>query len=275
MIAQYLLLAILLAGTLNHRNRFVRAAGTLLVAVGLAFIVSSIYLADTDGTFGALPPPSVRPKLLNAQAVLALAAILFLLWATRWQLRRPLTDKIPWRNTGATFGGISRCLHWATATLVLCLIPMGLFIQSLPVASPERATFLAVHETLGVTVLVLVLIRLAWLSRSAPPPLSPALLPWERALARIVHPVLYALIVLLPVTGLLLAASSSGGSMELYGWTVSLPAGMSPLARALGPTLHDQVLPVLFCLGLTMHLGAVLKHHFIARRTQDVRRMLR
>ncbi len=86
MTAQYLGLAIILAITLNHANRFVRAGGTLLVAIGLAFIVLSIYLADTDGTFAALPAGSYRPKLLNAQAVAALAAIMFLLWAT-WRHR--------------------------------------------------------------------------------------------------------------------------------------------------------------------------------------------
>ncbi len=53
MTAQYLALAILVAATLNHRNCFVRAAGTLLVAVGLAFIVASVYLADTDARLGA------------------------------------------------------------------------------------------------------------------------------------------------------------------------------------------------------------------------------
>jgi hypothetical protein len=53
MTAQYLILAVVLAFTLNHANPFVRAGGTLLAAVGLAFIVLSIVLADLDGTFAA------------------------------------------------------------------------------------------------------------------------------------------------------------------------------------------------------------------------------
>jgi hypothetical protein len=133
MTAQYLALAILVAATLNHRNCFVRAAGTLLGAIGLAFIVLSVYLADADGTFEALPAGSVRPILLNVQAAAALIAIIFLLWATWRQLRRPRTADLPWPNTTATYGLISRAAHWATATLVLCLIPIGLFMQTLPV----------------------------------------------------------------------------------------------------------------------------------------------
>jgi cytochrome b561 len=271
--AQYLGLAIILAITLNHPNRFVRAGGTLLVAIGLAFIVLSIYLADTDGTFAALPAGSVRPELLNGQAVVALAAIVFLLWATWRQLRRPLTAVVPWRNSRATFGLVSRSAHWATATLVLCLIPIGLFMQVLPAASPDRVVFMAVHQTLGVTVLVVILLRLAWLTRSAPPPLPPSLRPWERLLAHAVHPALYALIISLPVTGLLLSVFG-GVPLELFGWAVPLPATPPP-AGTLWPAPHNQILPVLFYAIIAMHLGAVLKHHFIARRTEDVRRMLR
>jgi cytochrome b561 len=271
--AQYLGLAIILAFTLNHANRFVRAAGTLLVAIGLAFIVLSIYLADTDGTFAAVPAGNLRPALLNAQAVVAVAAIVFLLWAAWRQLHRRVPPGLPWRNTQARFGLVSRAAHWATATLVLCLIPIGLFMQTLTPNAPDRAVFVAVHETIGVTVLVLVLARLAWLARNAPPKLSPSLRPWERALARATHPALYALIILLPVTGLLLTVFG-GVPLELYGWNVPLPAA-APATSTLWPTLHNQILPLLFYAVITLHLAAVLKHHFIARRTEDVRRMLR
>jgi cytochrome b561 len=66
-----------------------------------------------------------------------------------------------------------------------------------------------------------------------------------------------------------------GVPLELFGWTVPLRVGTVPGSAALWPTLHNLVLPVLFYAVIAMHLGAVLKHHFIARRTQDVRRMLR
>ena len=274
MTAQYLGIAILLVVTLNHSNRFVRAGGTFLVALGLSFIVLSIYLADTDGTFAATSADNFRPKLLNAQAVAALVAIVFLLWATWRQLSRPLTMAVSWRNTPASFGLISRGAHWATATLVLCLIPIGLFMQVLPPASPDRAVFMAVHETLGATVLVLVVGRLAWLTCSAPPMVSPSLRPWERLVARVVHPALYATIVLWPLTGILLTVFG-GLKLELYNWTVPLPAGTLSPAATLWPTLHNQVLPLLFYAIVALHLGAVLKHHFITRRAEDVRRMLR
>ncbi len=276
MTAQYLILAVVLAFTLNHANPFVRAGGTLLAAVGLAFIVLSIVLADLDGTFAALPAGmgATRPLLLNAQAVIASAAVLFLLWAAWRQVRRPMAVPVPWRNTGDAFGLVSRYAHWASAVLILCLVPMGLFMTVLPEGSPDRGMFVAVHQTLGVTVLVLVLLRLAWLRRSAPPPLPADLKPWERRLAGALHPVLYGLILGLPITGLLLSLSR-GGPLEIYGWLVPLPASVGGEAWSVWAVLHNQVLPVLFYGVIAMHLGAVLKHHFLARRPADVRRMLR
>ncbi len=272
MIAQYLALAILLAVTLNHGNRFVRAGGTLLAAVGLAFIVLSIYLADTDGTFAAVPAGNLRPIILNGQAAAANAAILFLLWATWAQLGRRSTAPLPWRNTGVTFGLISRYAHWANATLVLCLMPIGLFLQTLRPAAPDRAAFLAVHETLGVIVLVLVLFRLAWITQSPPPPPSQSLKPWERRLASAAHPALYVLILSMPVAGILLTVFS-GDPLKLFG------ASLGPLvasgSSAPWRMLHNQILPILFYVVFAMHLGAVLKHHFVAGCKDDVRRMVR
>jgi cytochrome b561 len=274
MTAQYLVLALLLAVTLNHRNRFVRAAGTFLVAIALAFIVLSIYLADTDGTFAALPAGNYRPIVLNAQAGIALLTIVFLLRATLRQWRRSPRGEVPWRNTVATYGLVSRGAHWATATLVLCLIPVGLFMQSLPTGSPDRVVFVAVHETLGATVLFLVLLRMAWLLRSPPPPLSALMVPWERLAAQALHPALYALILLLPLTGLLQTVFG-GLALEVYGWTVPVPATVARGSSAVWRTLHNEILPDLFYVVITLHLGAVVKHHFITRRTEDVRRMLR
>jgi cytochrome b561 len=274
MTAQYLAIALVLAVSLNHAHRFVRAAGTALAALSLAFIVLSIVLADLDGTFAVLPADNLRPLLLNVLAAVATAAILFLLWATRRQMHRRVTAALAWRNSGMTYGRISRYLHWATATLMLCLIPMGLFLQTLPETSPVRAVFLAVHETLGSTVLGLLLIRLAWLTLSKPPRSLDSPRPWQRLLARAVHMALYVLLLLLPATGMLLVASKRM-PLELYGVALALPAKSDLPGGLPWAALHNLVLPALFCCVIALHLGGALMHHFVARRGDDIRRMLR
>ena len=93
-------------------------------------------------------------------------------------------------------------------------------------------------------------------------------------MAGALHPVLYALILGLPITGLLLSIAQ-GGPLEIYGWTAPLSAGTGSGSGSVWAVLHNQILPVLFYGVIAMHLGAVLKHHFVARRPADVRRMLR
>jgi cytochrome b561 len=39
--------------------------------------------------------------------------------------------------------------------------------------------------------------------------------------------------------------------------------------------LHDRILPVVLQAVILVHIGAVVKHHFLDRRRDDVRRMLR
>ena len=271
MTAQYLFLAIALAVALNHKNRFVRSGGTMLAAIGLGFIVLSIYLADTDGTFASEPPSNLRPMLLKAQAAAAVAAIGFLLWAAWRQLHRRLVAHTPWRNTSETFGLVSRYAHWTTATLVLCMMPIGLFIQVLRPGSAIRGAFLDVHETLGLIVLGLAALRLSWLSASPAPPLDRSSRPWGGRLARAVHATLYAFILSMPLTGLLLALSGGVG-LTIFG----LPPVQLGLAGTGAPWrgLHDVALPVVFYGVITAHVGAVLARHFVDRRKGAVRRML-
>jgi cytochrome b561 len=274
MTAQYLAIAILLAVTLNHANRFVRAAGTALAAISLSLIVLSIGLADYDGTFTILPADNIRPLLLNIMAAIAVLAILFLLWAVGRQVRRRSTAAVAWGNSSAAYGMVSRYAHWVTATLMFCLIPLGLFLKTLHAGSPVRAVFLAVHETLGVSVLGLMVTRLGWLAYSKPPPSSASLRVWERILARSAHLALYGLLLLLPASGLLLVASEHR-SLELYGWSIPLPGEADIAGGMTWLLLHNLILPGLFCGLIALHLGAVLRHHFLTRRADDVRRMLR
>jgi hypothetical protein len=163
----YLALALALALSLNAANRFVRAAGTFLAALALVMLVVSIVMANFDGTFAALPPPTSRldpfkPLILNIQAIVASAAAAFLFWASWLQLKRRTIKPVPSLNTASTFGLISRTAHWITATLILCLVPMGLFVSVLKADSPDLPEFLAAHQSLGIAVFAVVALRLLW-----------------------------------------------------------------------------------------------------------------
>ncbi len=180
----YLALALALAVSLNAANRFLRAGGTLIAALALSMLVVSIIAADFDGAFTAMPPASpsldpFKPLILNIQAAIATAAAAFLFWAAHLQLKRPV-KAAPLLNTASAFGLISRYAHWITATLILCLVPMGLFISVLRAGSPDSDEYLAAHQSLGLAIFAVAILRLLWL-RVSPPPKPPyALKLWER-----------------------------------------------------------------------------------------------
>lgn len=271
----YLVLALVLAATLNARAGWVRLAGTLLAALGLFMMVYSIILADLDGTFAAVPAAApliqrITPVILNGQAVIAGAAIVFLLWSAVMQLRRPVAERVPLHNTRALYGAGSRAFHWVMAVMMLCLVPIGLFMAVLPETAPERSDFVSAHQSLGLTIALLAAGRIIWLMRSPPPdPLSPAG-SRDHRLARAVHLGLYAALLAFPLSGYLLR---QGGSADFYGWAVPTPTW--PAAAELALVVHAWVLPALFYATLALHLAAVAKRHFADRDKGAVRRMLR
>lgn len=271
----YLALALVLAVTLNAQARWLRVAGTMVAAAGLFMMVYSIILADLDGTLAAIPASAplikrITPLILNAQAPIAVAAILFLLWSAWAQARRPVREPIALRNDTARFGLLSRGFHWVMAVMMLCLVPIGLFMAVLPDSAPERGDFVAAYQSLGITIFVLVLARIAWLLASPPP--APLAAPDTRAhrLARLVHIGLYGALLLFPLSGYLMP---QGGSVDVYGCRIATPEW--PAAAEAARLTHACVLPLLFYATLALHQLAVIKRHFADGETQAVRRMLR
>jgi cytochrome b561 len=274
----YLALALFLAVSLNAANRFVRAGGTLIAALALSLLAVSIVAADFDGTFTAMPPPSspldpFKPLILNIQAAIATVAAAFLFWAALRQLKRPLVKAALLFNTPTAFGLVSRYAHWITATLMLCLVPMGLFVSVLKEGSADSEDYLAAHQSLGFTILAVAIIRLLWLGVSPPPEGSASQNPWELRFAKLVHVGLYVLIFAFPVSGFFMGAFS-GKAMQFFGWSFQPIATADKHSAQFWIAAHDFVLPFALYVLISAHIAAVLKHHLFDRRTSDLGRML-
>ena len=180
---------------------------------------------------------------------------------------------MPLANTASTFGLVSRYAHWITATLILCLVPMGLFVSVLKVGSTDRAEFLAAHQSLGLAVFAVVAVRLLWLLFSPPPAPSPEVKAWERRLAQAVHIGLYAVILAFPLSGFFMSGYT-GEAMQFFGWSMPSPVTPDKRAASIWIAAHDLVLPALFYALISAHIGGVLKHHVLDGRRSDFRRML-
>ena len=92
-------------------------------------------------------------------------------------------------------------LHWLTVVLVLTQLYLGFTFADMA-RGPARSELFTWHKTVGATILVLSLIRLAWRLMHKPPPFPESLPRWERIAAVWNHRAFYLLLIALPLTGL-------------------------------------------------------------------------
>ncbi len=160
-------------------------------------------------------------------------------------------------------------LHWLHAGLVVVLLVIGWTMADLP-KGPERSATFALHKSLGLCALALVLIRLAWRRYRAPPEAAGQLKAWERRLSIAVHHALYALLLLAPVAGYL-SASFTKYPMKFFGLVLPTLGWPDETLNALFNALHKGAVWGLTFLVL-LHVAGAL-HHAL-RRDGVMSRML-
>jgi cytochrome b561 len=181
-------------------------------------------------------------------------------------------------NPGATastpaerYGSTAIALHWAIAALILVNFPIGFFNEAIETATGASPMWL--HKSLGLTVLVLSVARLAWRLAHPPPPLPETLSGWRASAAAAVHWTFYALIVLVPLSGWL---RTSGGTYPLV-WFGLIEVPKFPIVRdspeaGLAAFAHVALARTMLML-VALHVAAALHHHFVLR-DRVLRRML-
>lgn len=160
-------------------------------------------------------------------------------------------------------------LHWVTALLVVTQVVVGFAFMSMA-EGPQRGDWFAVHKTLGATILILSLARLAWRIGNPPPPYPPELPRWERIAGVWNHRIFYVLLITLPLTGLLaISAGASQAGKHTTGLLGGIPLPFVPgVPKSAQETLGDtHVILVFVTLALVvLHVAAALKHQIEANR---------
>jgi cytochrome b561 len=152
--------------------------------------------------------------------------------------------------------------HWVIAVLVLLNIAIGLLHESL--LDGVRAA-IPLHKSIGMTVLVLTLGRIAWRLGHRPPPLPAAMGAGERVAAQAAHLALYLLLLALPLTGwLMISGTVRRRPFEWFG-LADIP--YLPVSPATGVVAHQAhgLLGYLMVALLLVHIGAALRHHLLLR----------
>ena len=176
------------------------------------------------------------------------------------------------QNTATGWGMPARLLHWVVAFLVIAQVALG-WVAVTRELSPTKLHLFVWHKSIGMLVLALVVLRLAWRLANPTPALPPGTAPWELAAARASHALLYALLLAMPLDGWLLN-SAAGVPFSIF-WTIPLPAVVHPdehLAEFF-KGVHFWMFVILSGL-LAVHVAAALRHHFVKRNAVLVR-MLR
>lgn len=176
------------------------------------------------------------------------------------------------RNTEVAWGTVAVLMHWIMAALILTQFALGWSAAEWRL-SPTKLHLFTWHKTIGLVVLGLAMLRLAW-RYAAPAPSWPDNMPsWERRAARASHVFLYALILVMPVSGWVIN-SAANIPFSIFG-LVPLPAIVSPskLLEATAKLVHLSLFWLLLA-AVLVHVGAALRHHFILQ-DQVLRRMLR
>ena len=157
--------------------------------------------------------------------------------------------------------------------LLVGQITLGLLADN--ARPPELWLYLDAHVQLGLTILSLMLLRLAWRLGHPPPPL-PANLPiWQKRISACVHRAIYAILLLMPLSGYALWMWDRR-DLHLYG-LVPLPvfetAKLAEFWRSIAGYVHEWGFYLLGGL-LALHILAALWHELVARDGLVRERML-
>lgn len=163
-------------------------------------------------------------------------------------------------------------LHWVTVVLMFAILPVAWVVMALKEDTPAFYFYLDIHKTIGLTILALTLVRIAWRLLERAPAYDRSLPVWTRVLAAAVTGALLVMMLAMPVSG--------------YVWTTGHGYDVAPFDlirlprlfwknRALGDAakaVHTYGQWLVYGL-IALHLAGV-GWHLIVRRDGLLARML-
>ena len=169
-----------------------------------------------------------------------------------------------WRSRTDRYGLVAILLHWWTALAVLALFPLGLWMTGLDYYHAWYRSAPDIHRGLGVLLAITVVLRLAWRLWDSRPDPVPGHSPTERRIARLVHGLLYGLLLLTAWAGYLIS-TADGRPVDVFG-LFSVPATIHDITNQedLAGTAH-LVLAIALVSVAGVHALAALKHHILDR----------
>ena len=186
-------------------------------------------------------------------------------------------------NTTTRWGWLSKSYHWIIALLITAMVPVGFVMSAtyqfkITSARMEvvHVVLSRIHQSVGLIVLMLVILRLGWRLSSPGPNVPTSLAAYQRGLAKLNHAALYMLLFMLPLSGWA-AMSAFGEAPTYFLWLDGLPSIVPkvPLTDPYGYSFFGTIHRYSVYTGgalLSLHIIAALWHQF-AVKDSVLRRM--
>ena len=175
-------------------------------------------------------------------------------------------------NTRDHYSSFSIAMHWLMLLLLIAVYACIELREIYPKGSDPREALKHWHFMLGLSVFVLLGLRLASrLVAGSAPGITPAPAAWSQRLSMLMHLVLYLFLMVMPLLGWLIL-SAEGRAIPFFG--LELPALIGPdksLQHSL-QEIHETIGTIGYYL-VGFHAAAALLHHYVLR-DNTLRRIL-
>lgn len=155
--------------------------------------------------------------------------------------------------------------HWIIALLIAFNYVAAWMAEDLP--KEQAGALMGNHKAVGITILLLTVLRILWRITHRPPAFLTSLQPWEAMLARVTHALFYVLMIGIPLAGWLMHSAYSGGAPVNAFGVFSYP-GLPLAADKAGAHTAGEVHEILATAMLVLaglHVLGALKHQFLDR----------
>jgi cytochrome b561 len=158
------------------------------------------------------------------------------------------------------YSAVAKAFHWIIAALVVTQFVLFNLEDDLP-KGLRKLHILDWHKSVGMTILMLAILRLLWRLTHTPPALPAGMNPLQRKLARGTHIAFYVLLFAMPLTGWMMS-SAKNYSVSWF-WLFTWPNLIGPNEAAFNflHATHEVLSDILFAVAV-LHILAALKHHF-------------
>jgi len=169
-------------------------------------------------------------------------------------------------HNSATYSTTAKLFHWMVAALILVQLTLAQLAKwaAQDDNTLERLALLANHKSLGLTVLLLIIVRIGWRLTHRPPALPPHMNRLQRIASHMSHTGLYVLMLAMPLSGLIMSAASAYGlswfNMFEVPKVLAPNEGLSDAAK----NAHE-LLGYVFIAVIVLHVVAAIYHHLLVK----------